>query len=468
MTKPLTLDGYVRVSKVGGREGEGFISPDVQAESIQKWADAHGHAITLHDAELDVSGGTMRRPIFDQVMQRIRSGESDGIVVYKVDRFARSLLGALTTLEEIAREGGTFASVSDNVDMTTAQGRAFLHMQLVFAQLFREQIGEQFKVAEVKAVGRGVHLTIPYGYRRGEGDGKGKPHPRGGRRGAGLVPDEPAASIVRRIFAERKQGRGLSAIADGLNADGIPSPRGGQWTRQTVRALVRVRTYLGEARKGDDNVNNAAHEPLVDAATWSAAQPSGHAKALRGDGTVLSGLIRCAGCGYVMGSQKTANGRRYHCNRNHAKGRCPSPTTAPADAIEELVETLFLNRHTPTTKLAELDPVEAAARNLVEAREAEFARWRDDADMRVLIGEDDYRTGLAARKVALDEAITAHERASRKATARALTVNAGEYLALPMLERRSWLQRALERVEVRRAVSTHQPLVERVELVWAD
>ena len=49
---------------------------------------------------------------------------------------------------------------------------------------------------------------------------------------------EPSeAAIVRRIFGERLSGHGAAAIADGLNRDGVPSPRGGLWTRQAVRAL---------------------------------------------------------------------------------------------------------------------------------------------------------------------------------------------------------------------------------------
>ena len=464
MTKPLRLDGYVRVSKVGGREGEGFISPDVQADAVTGWAERHGHAIMLHEPELDVSGGTMKRPVFDRILDRIKSGESDGFVVYKVDRFARSLLGGLTVLEEVAKAGGVFASVNDNVDMTTPQGRAFLQMQLVFAELFRGQVTEAWKVAESSAISRGVHTTIPYGYRRGNGNGKA--HHKGGNRGAPLVPDEPAATVVRRIYAERVAGRGVAAIADGLNADGIPSPRGGQWTRQTVRAIVKVRTYLGEARKGDAELVDA-HEPLVTREDWAKSQPNGNPAKVRGDGTLLSGLIRCAGCGYVMGSSDNGRGmRRYNCNRHHATGRCPLPTSAPAERVEELVETLFLERHSASLKQADAaDPAVVAAAARRDKREREYVRWRDDADMADTLGRDDYRAGLVARKAALDEATAEYDAAARRTAASTLAVPA-DYLDWPMPDRRALLKRALDRVEVRRAISTHEPLADRVELRW--
>ena len=62
----LKLDAYVRVSKVAGRSGSSFISPEVQSQQIERWAQAHGHTLSWHEPELDVSGGSMSRPVFDR------------------------------------------------------------------------------------------------------------------------------------------------------------------------------------------------------------------------------------------------------------------------------------------------------------------------------------------------------------------------------------------------------------------
>jgi hypothetical protein len=53
------LDGYVRVSKVGGREGEGFISPEDQERAIREWATNAGVEVVMQPHEVDVSGGTL-------------------------------------------------------------------------------------------------------------------------------------------------------------------------------------------------------------------------------------------------------------------------------------------------------------------------------------------------------------------------------------------------------------------------
>lgn len=452
----LNLDGYIRVSRVGGREGEGFISPDVQAQAISRWAEARGHTITVHPAELDVSGGTMRRPIFDQVLERVRSGQTDGFVVYRVDRFARSLLGGLSVLEEVARHGGVFASVDQDVDMTTPQGRAFLQMQLIFAELFRGQVTEAWDTAVARAIGRGVSISVPYGYRRDDGNG------------SKLVPDEPAASVVRRIYAERTIGRGFAAIADGLNADGIASPRGTWWTRGSLQALVKVRTYLGEAHKGS-HANEGAHEPLVDADTWRAAQSIGERGKVQGDGALLSRIVRCAGCGYLMSCGSGGNGfRRYSCGRNHSDGPCPAPTTANAERLEELTQALFLERHgrSSARPMDESNPALVDAYGAEEKAQRAYVKWRDDATLEEEFGEAEYRAGLRARKAVWDTAIEHREDVERTAGASALVVDSAEFLSMPMLEQRALLKRALDGIRIRRAPAPNAQLPERVEFCW--
>src|ERR1700691_6035880 len=164
----LKLDAYIRVSKVAGRAGESFQSPEQQRQRIESWAQAHGHTLTWHAPELDVSGGTMSRPIFDQIMQRIRTGQSDGLIVAKLDRFARTLVGALNTLEEFERHGAVLVSVADNIDLSTPMGKAFLRILLIFAELERDRISESWKTATSNAVARGVHIAkfTPVGYGR--------------------------------------------------------------------------------------------------------------------------------------------------------------------------------------------------------------------------------------------------------------------------------------------------------------
>jgi site-specific DNA recombinase len=124
----LPLDGYIRVSRVGARDQTyGFISPDVQESAIREWSARGGVEVVIQPHELNVSGGTMSRPVFGVILDRIRSRQSGGFVVYKLDRFARTVLGALNTVEDLGRHHATFASVSEpQLDYATPAGRAFV------------------------------------------------------------------------------------------------------------------------------------------------------------------------------------------------------------------------------------------------------------------------------------------------------------------------------------------------------
>jgi site-specific DNA recombinase len=101
----------------------------------------------------------MSRPVFDRIMGRIRAGESDGLIVAKLDRFARTLVGALSTLEEFERHGAVLVSVADNIDLSTPMGKAFLRIMLVFAELERDRIKESWEAAASNAVARGIHIA---------------------------------------------------------------------------------------------------------------------------------------------------------------------------------------------------------------------------------------------------------------------------------------------------------------------
>ena len=84
------VDGYIRVSRIGGRAGDGYISPEVQREQIEAFASLMGVEVDEWHDDQDFSGGNVERPAFLEVIRRIESGETGGVIVAKIDRFARS------------------------------------------------------------------------------------------------------------------------------------------------------------------------------------------------------------------------------------------------------------------------------------------------------------------------------------------------------------------------------------------
>jgi DNA invertase Pin-like site-specific DNA recombinase len=125
----MRLDGYIRVSRIAGRSGDSFISPKVQRERIEGIAAAGGHTIVEWHEELDKTAKTKaHRPLFEKALSRIEDGESDGLVVAKLDRFSRSVSDAAVALQRIEDAGGAFISAEDSLDTSTPMGRFALRI----------------------------------------------------------------------------------------------------------------------------------------------------------------------------------------------------------------------------------------------------------------------------------------------------------------------------------------------------
>ncbi len=92
---PTRMDGYVRVSRRMGRGGPGYISPNVQREAIQRWADYRNVEIVAWHVDEDESGGTQARPGLRAAMARIEAGETDGLACWRLNRFARNVGAAI-------------------------------------------------------------------------------------------------------------------------------------------------------------------------------------------------------------------------------------------------------------------------------------------------------------------------------------------------------------------------------------
>ncbi len=131
----LRLDGYIRVGRVGGRIGESFISPEVQREQIETWARLMEAQVIEWHTDLDQSGGTIARPAFQQAYDRVLRKETGGLVVAKLDRFARSAADAGQVVRKILDAGGVFASAAERIDPTTPFGKFGLTIMFAMAEL---------------------------------------------------------------------------------------------------------------------------------------------------------------------------------------------------------------------------------------------------------------------------------------------------------------------------------------------
>jgi site-specific DNA recombinase len=462
------LDAYVRVSQVRGRNGDSFISPDVQRDRIAHWAQAHGRQVNALPPELDVSGKTVDRPVLNEAMRRVEAGESGGIVVYRADRFGRTLIDSLGLIKRITDAGATFASVEDGFDLSTHGGRMAMKMMLVLAEGELERITENWDEARRRAVERGLHLTatVPFGYRRRDDNG--------------LEPDPVNGAIATELFERRTVGEGWAELARWLESIGAKTQRGrSQWSLRALRDIIRNDVYLGVAEHGSFRLEGA-HEPLTDEQTWRRAQRTGsQTRSRASEPALLGGLLRCAGCRHVMAAktQKLADGRLLHyfrCRQADGPGNGACQAWASVTGVEalELAEQLRTDLETRAklrAKASKASGESVAAARTARAR-ATLADYAADHGLQERIGWEAYQAGFDARAAAVEETEAAEGRERDVEEAEAALPDPRhfgyDWEGVPTEARRARLRSGIDTVFVRRRSSRDEPLADRVHVRW--
>ena len=103
--------------------------------------------------------GVATRPVLQELLSKLKHG--DKIYVYKIDRFARSLIDLLSILQRIETAGASFSSLTEPIDTSTGAGRMMMHMLGAFAEFERGIIRERCMAGQRSAMSRGVHCGRP-------------------------------------------------------------------------------------------------------------------------------------------------------------------------------------------------------------------------------------------------------------------------------------------------------------------
>jgi site-specific DNA recombinase len=383
------FDGYVRVSRRAGRSGPAYVSPSVQKDAIQRWADFRGVEIAAWHVDEDESGGTQNRPGLLEAMRRIEAGETDGLACWRLNRFARNVSGAIEDVKRIQAAGGQLALVEEQIDPTGPFGQFLLTVLLAVATLERDNAVANFEESKRRAMQRGAYVSrTPYGYER-QDDGTLTPHPE-------------QAQHVQEAF-RLAATRGLQPARDYLTEHALERV----WTLTTVRRLLSKRSYLGEMRIGDAVSNTVP--ALVSRAVWEAAQ---HGKQRRSKPAVfpLSGVAVCGTCGnpLVGGRGGRDNLRTYRCSASlglfHGE-KCKAPTIVTAHLLEGYVRQQLVElAGALTAHVGDTDPVALSlAEHAVIEAEAELDAFAADLTLRRALGAR-YHDHLESRLDALSDA----------------------------------------------------------------
>ena len=132
--------------------------PELQLVPLREYCERRGFKITGEFVDNGISGKQERRPELDRLIHAARKRQIDIILVWKLDRFGRSLKHLVTSLDELSALGIGFISYQDNLDLTTAQGRLMFHIIGSMAEFERELIGERVKAGLANARRKGKRL----------------------------------------------------------------------------------------------------------------------------------------------------------------------------------------------------------------------------------------------------------------------------------------------------------------------
>lgn len=341
---------YVRVS-TEEQANEGY-SIDAQKRRLTQYCESQDWSIAGIYIDDGYSAKDTNRPELAHMLDDAKSGLLDLILVYKLDRFTRSVKDMYDLVESLQRYGVGFQSMQERFDTTTSMGRAVMGVLSVFAQLEREMIAERVRMAAEQMVieGKRPGGIIPFGYDKNEQ----------------IIPEE--AELIKRIRSLYMDGLGYKSIAMKFNQEG-KLRRGSEWTQATVAYTLENPYYAGIIRMGTKtqsggyvNINRdekvkcvfgeGSHHPIFSKEEYDEHKKFMKRKSQNGYSKQktywFSGVLRCGRCGSSMFGRLTTVKRRsdgsyvrtpyYICSNKHAGRSCDMPTFRQVH-----VEKLFLD-----------------------------------------------------------------------------------------------------------------------------
>lgn len=238
---------YIRVSSEEQKK-EG-LSLEAQKRNIEDYCDSKGWFLNRIYQDAGISGKSIQgRKAFQEMISDAKQEKFSALVVTKFDRAFRNVMDALKTLDEFNALKIDFISISEQIDTTTAMGRAMFTIISVFAELERKLTSERVRTIHDDKFKNGIMVgKPPRGYRYSKTQKK-------------FLIDDKRAEIVRKAFEMTKNNVNWKKICEELKIN-----------HQTYYDLLKNKAYIGIISFAGHE-NKASHEPLVDIDTFNKVQ----------------------------------------------------------------------------------------------------------------------------------------------------------------------------------------------------
>ena len=417
---------YERLSRDDNLEGESY-SIGNQKKLLTKVAKEKGYTNLVHFLDDGISGVTMNRPGFVEMMQQLEQGKASAVFVKDLSRLGRNYIEVGRLTEEFFPDHDIrLVAVSDNID--TAEGENELApIRNLFNEWYARDISKKRRISNKIKGNSGEPMGLPpYGYIKDPNNPK---H---------WVIDEEAAQVVRRIFDMTLEGFGTEQIATQFEKEGILTPQAywiqkgigrpgktktrpaTKWNGSTITHLLYQQEYCGDvlnfktyskSYKNKKRIHNDpenwvvfqdVHEPIIERAVFEQVQQKrGKMRKRRtsnGEHNMFSGLLVCADCGcnlHFHFNQGNPEIKYFNCsNYKGNRGTCQSTHYIRVDFLEEVVLG-EIRRLTKFASLYEDDFLKAVIGHSQQADEAD--RKLKEKELKTLLARDEELDGLFER-----------------------------------------------------------------------
>ena len=425
-SRDVTAFLYERLSRDDNMDGESY-SIGHQKKLLTKVAKEKGYTNLVHFFDDGISGVTMDRPGFADMIQQLEQGKAAAVFVKDLSRLGRNYIevGRLTE-EFFPNHDIRLVAVSDNIDTDEGENE-LAPIRNLFNEWYARDISKKRRISNKIKGNAGEPMgQPPYGYVK---------DPENPKR---WIVDEEAAQVVRRIYRMTLEGVGTEQIAAKLEEDGVLTPRAywhskginrpgkvkdlppTHWNSSSVIKMLSVQEYCGDIlnfktysksyknkkRLENDRENWAifkdVHEPIIERAVFEQVQQKRgkmrKRQAKDGERSMFSGLLICADCGsnlHFHFNQGNPEIKYFNCsNYKGNRGTCGSTHYVRVDFLEQVV----LGEIRRLTKYAGLYEDDFLKEVIGHSRQAEETERRlKEKELKSLLARDDELDGLFER-----------------------------------------------------------------------
>ena len=425
-SRDVTAFLYERLSRDDNLEGESY-SIGNQKKLLTKVAKEKGYTNLVHFLDDGISGVTMDRPGFVEMIQQLEQGRAAAVFVKDLSRLGRNYIEVGRLTEEFFPEHDIrLVAVSDNIDTTEGENE-LAPIRNLFNEWYARDISKKRRISNKIKGNAGEPMgQPPYGYIK---------DPNNPKR---WIVDDEAAQVVRRIYSMTLEGYGTEQIAAQLEKDEILTPRAywlkkgikrpgkgkqqpaTKWNSSTVTKILSLQEYCGDIlnfktysksyknkkRLENDRENwvifKDVHEPIIERSVFEQVQQKrGKIRKRRtneGEHNMFSGLLVCADCGsnlHFHFNQGNPEIKYFNCsNYKGNRGSCTSTHYVRVDFLEQVV----LGEIRRLTKFASLYEDEFLKAVIGHSQQAaETDRKLKEKELKVLLARDEELDGLFER-----------------------------------------------------------------------